>query len=71
MADTVHIHEDDLELYCAGHLEAERVPALESHVSDCQECRRRLKECIGAQLAAVRKLRRWQGYLSLARMPIE
>ena len=31
MPDTVHIHEDDLELYSTGHLEPERVPALEAH----------------------------------------
>ena len=50
MPDTVHIHEDDLELYSAGHLEPERVPALEAHLAGCQDCRERLGRCIGPEL---------------------
>ena len=52
MPDTAHIHEDDLELYRAGHLEPERVAALESHLSNCQECQERLRQCIGPQSEA-------------------
>jgi len=44
---SVHIHDDDLELYSAGHLEPERVAELESHLSDCPECQDRLQQCIG------------------------
>jgi hypothetical protein len=71
MRDTVHIHDDDLELYEAGHLEADHVPALEVHLSGCQECLVRLHCCLGRQLEALRKSHGGQGRLSLARMPIE
>jgi hypothetical protein len=71
MRDTVHIHEDDLELYKAGHLEPNHVPDLEAHLSGCQECPVGLHECLGPQLEALRKSHRMQGWLSLARMPIE
>ena len=50
MSYAVHIHDDDLELYSAGHLEPERVTALESHLSGCQDCQERLQQCIGPQL---------------------
>ena len=50
MRYAVHIHEDDLELYSAGHLEPERVTALESHLADCGDCQERLHQCIGPQL---------------------
>lgn len=50
MPDSIHIHEDDLELYFARHLEPERIPALEAHLSDCQTCRERLCQCIGPDL---------------------
>ena len=49
--NAIHIHEDDLELYNAGHLELERVSELESHLSGCQDCRERLQQCIGPQAA--------------------
>jgi len=49
MQDTVHIHEDDLELYNAGRLEPERIPAVEAHLSDCQTCQERLCQCIGPE----------------------
>ena len=52
MTNAVHIHEDDLELYSVGHLEPERVAALESHLSDCQECHERLHQCIGPSIHA-------------------
>ena len=71
MFDTAHIHDDDLELYKAGHLEADHVPALEAHLSGCQECLERLHRCLGPQLEALRKSHRGQGRLSLARMPLE
>ena len=50
MHDNAHIHEDDLELYHAGHLELERVAALESHLSHCPDCQQRLNQCIGVEL---------------------
>jgi len=50
MPDTVHIHEDDLELYNGGRLELERILAVERHLSDCQTCRERLSQCIGVPL---------------------
>ena len=71
MSDAVHIHDDDLELYKAGRLEPDHVPALEAHLSGCQECLVRLHRCLGPQLEALRKSQRGQGHLSLARMPIE
>ena len=49
MSENAHIHDDDLELYNAGHLEPERVTALESHLSGCQDCQKRLQQCIGPQ----------------------
>ncbi len=50
MPDTVHIHEDDLELYNGGRLEPERILAVERHLSDCQTCRERLSQCVGVPL---------------------
>ena len=52
MAYIAHIHEDDLELYSAGQLEPERIPALEAHLSACQDCQERLHQCVGPQLGA-------------------
>ena len=46
MNDATHIHEDDLELYSSGHLEPERIPALELHLSGCQDCQERLHQCV-------------------------
>ena len=71
MHDAVHIHDDDLELYKAGHLEPDHVPALQAHLSECQECQARLYHCLGPQLEALRKSNRGHGRLSLAQMPIE
>ena len=60
MPDTLHIHEDDLELYNGGRLEPERILAIERHLSNCQTCRERLSQCIGVPLeAAERRERRW------------
>jgi hypothetical protein len=56
--DTPHIHEDDLELYSAGHLEPEFVAAMESHLSSCQDCRERLNQCISPQLIVPEDLKR-------------
>jgi hypothetical protein len=60
MADTAHIHDDDLELYSAGHLEPERIPPLKAHLSICQDCEERLYHCVGPQVgdAAVPRLGR-------------
>src|SRR5258708_1986409 len=50
MATTAHVHDDDLELYSAGHLEPERIPTLKAHLSRCQDCQKRLYHCVGAQV---------------------
>jgi len=55
MNDAIHIHEDDLELYNAGHLEPEYIPAVESHLSGCQDCQERLRHCVGPQMATPRE----------------
>ena len=57
MPDNAHIHDDDLELYSAGHLELDRVAALESHLSLCPDCQQRLTQCIGAELEVSYKSR--------------
>ena len=57
MPYNAHIHDDDLELYSAGHLELERVAALESHLSLCPDCQERLTQCIGAELEVSYKSR--------------
>jgi hypothetical protein len=44
---TVHAHDDDLELYVRGRLEAGHVSNLESHLLECRVCRERLSDCIG------------------------
>jgi uncharacterized small protein (DUF1192 family) len=46
MTEDAHLHDDELELYSAGHLEPERIGALEAHLSRCQDCRDRLNQCI-------------------------
>ena len=71
MADTIHIHDDDLELYWAGHLEPNHVPVLEAHLSGCQECLVRLRRCLRPQFKVLRQFPGGKGRLSLARMPIE
>ena len=53
MLHTVHIHEDDLELYNGGRLETERILAVERHLSNCQTCRERLSQCVGVPLEAI------------------
>lgn len=55
MSENEHIHEDDLELYSAGHLEPERVATLESHLSGCQDCQERLHQCVGPQLRDLKR----------------
>jgi hypothetical protein len=50
MLHTVHIHEDDLELYNGGRLEPERILVVEWHLSICHACRGRLSQCIGVPL---------------------
>jgi hypothetical protein len=50
MLHTVHIHEDDLELYSGGRLEPERILVVEWHLSICHTCRERLSQCIGVPL---------------------
>jgi hypothetical protein len=47
---TVHVHEDDLEIYVRGRLEPEHTSAVEYHLLECQACRKRLSQCIGLQL---------------------
>jgi len=55
MTKDMHIHEDDLELYNSGHLEPERIPQLEAHLSGCQDCQERLYRCVGPQVEAMRR----------------
>ena len=43
---SIHIHDDDLELYTAGKLEIEKILPLESHLSVCEVCRKRLSHCL-------------------------
>jgi hypothetical protein len=66
MADTAHIHDDDLELYSAGHLEPERIPPLKAHLFECQDCQERLYHCVGPQVgdAVTRRLGRPVKHLS-------
>jgi hypothetical protein len=47
----VHVHEDDLELYLRGGLESERIPIAESHLSECESCRKLLSDCLGQRIA--------------------
>lgn len=49
--NVVHLHEDDLELYLRGGLEPERAPIAESHLLECERCKRTLLECLGQRLA--------------------
>ena len=54
MADikqAAHIHEDDLELYLRGRLERERIALVESHLRECEPCRRHLADCLGQRPA--------------------
>ena len=46
-SNAVHAHEDDLELYVRGGLEAKYTSELESHLLACLECRERLCEAVG------------------------
>ena len=71
MPDTVHIHEDDLELYNGGRLEPERILAVERHLSDCQTCRERLSQCVGVPLEATGGtwLARYPRYSSVSKCP--
>jgi hypothetical protein len=50
MTDAAHIHDDDLELYSAGHLEPERISPLKAHLSRCPFCQERLYHCVGAKI---------------------
>jgi hypothetical protein len=45
-----HIHDDDLTIYVRGGLESEAVPALESHLLECEICQESLSNCVGIQL---------------------
>jgi hypothetical protein len=56
MFNDVHVHEDDLELYRAGHLEPQYMAAVETHLSGCQDCRERLDKCLGPEVAATEEL---------------
>jgi hypothetical protein len=47
----IHIHEDDLELYAQGQLEAERVSITEPHLLECEICRKLLADRLGQRLA--------------------
>jgi hypothetical protein len=47
----VHLHEDDLDLYANGRLEAELLPAIENHLLACEICRKSLADCLRLGLA--------------------
>ena len=49
--DAAHIHEDNLELYLGGRLEAQRISPVEFHLQECDLCRGRLSDCLGQRLA--------------------
>jgi hypothetical protein len=46
-----HIHDDDLELYLRGRVEMERISPVESHLRECEICRKHLSDCLGRRLA--------------------
>jgi PilZ domain len=48
---TVHLHEDDLELYARGRLEPELLPVIENHLLACETCRKSLADCLRQGLA--------------------
>jgi hypothetical protein len=48
---TVHVHQDDIELYLCGHLEPERISITESHLLGCDSCRQLLSKSLGLRLA--------------------
>ena len=52
MPKSAHIHDGDLELYIAGHLETEWILALELHLSNCRDCRERLEVCFAPRVHA-------------------
>ena len=39
---TVHVHEDDLDLYLRGRIEPERLALIENHLQECNICRSQL-----------------------------
>jgi anti-sigma factor RsiW len=43
---SVHIHDDDLQRYLLGRLPAERISAIDSHLTDCNGCGGRLVEAV-------------------------
>jgi hypothetical protein len=48
---SVHLHEDDLELYAHGRLERELLPAIENHLLVCEICRKSLADGLTQGLA--------------------
>jgi anti-sigma factor RsiW len=45
-----HIHDDDLTIYVRGGLASKSIPALESHLLECEICQEALSLCVGVQL---------------------
>ena len=45
-----HIQEDDLQMYVLGRLEPGRASAAESHLTDCEACRKSLSQCVGMRI---------------------
>lgn len=43
---SVHVHDDELRLYLLGRLPAERISAIDSHLTDCNACGGRLVEAV-------------------------
>ncbi len=56
MFKEVHVHEDDLDLYRAGHLDPQDMAAVEAHLSGCQDGRERLDRYLGPEVAATEEL---------------
>lgn len=52
--ETVHAHDDDLELYIKGRLEPGRTSSVRAHLAQCDFCRKRLSKCIGLATATPR-----------------
>ena len=51
LQNSIHLHEDDLELYIRGRLEPRHTSTLESHLLGCEECQERFSQSLGLRQA--------------------